>query len=88
MNKRVAIAPKPKGATRPDADDWVSHREITQPVEETKRLTIDIPKSLHTAIKTTCATRGTNMADEIRELLSRHFDSHTATIPAPETQIS
>ena len=87
MNKRVAIAPKPKGTSRPDADDWVSRREMTLPTEETKRLTIDIPKSLHTAIKTTCATRGTNMADEIRELLSQHFALGNNTAQQQETQI-
>ena len=73
MNKRVPIAAKPKGNTRPAADDWVSSREIAQPAEELKRLTIDIPKSLHTTIKTSCATRGAKMADEIRELLSQHY---------------
>ncbi|EJK90529.1 hypothetical protein UUU_27150 [Klebsiella pneumoniae subsp. pneumoniae DSM 30104 = JCM 1662 = NBRC 14940] len=34
-----------------------------------KRLTIDIPESLHKAIKSACALRGTKIADEVRELL-------------------
>jgi predicted DNA binding CopG/RHH family protein len=41
--------------------------------ESMKRLTIDIPKNLHTQIKTQCAARGVKMADEIRELLTKHF---------------
>ncbi len=73
MNKRVSISSKPKGSTAPLVDDWVSRREISEPSEELKRLTIDVPKSLHTAIKTSCATRGTKMADEIREILSHHY---------------
>ena len=74
MNKRVSIAAKPSSGGRPAADDWVAQREVpTAPVEEMKRLTIDINKSLHTAIKTECARRGVKMADEIRDLLERHF---------------
>jgi plasmid stability protein len=38
-----------------------------------KRLTIDIPASLHSRIKVSCAQRGVKMADEIRELLATHF---------------
>ena len=38
-----------------------------------KRLTIDIPESLHTRVKSQCAKRGAKMADEIRALLEAHF---------------
>ena len=38
-----------------------------------KRLTIDIPRSLHTRIKAACALRGSKMADEIRVLLDREY---------------
>jgi len=34
-----------------------------------KRLTIDVPETLHRQIKTACAQRGTKIADEVRELL-------------------
>lgn len=40
-----------------------------------KRLTIDIPASLHMAVKAQCAMRGTKIADEVRELLSKKFGS-------------
>lgn len=73
MNKRVSIAAKPAGASHPMADEWVSNREVPISPEEMKRLTIDITKDLHTAIKTDCARRGVKMADEIRDLLERHF---------------
>jgi len=38
-----------------------------------KRLTIDVPVELHTAIKVDCAIRGAKMADVIRELLESQF---------------
>lgn len=39
-----------------------------------KRLTIDIPASLHRTIKSQCALRGTKIADEIRELLMYKYE--------------
>jgi len=41
--------------------------------EPLKRLTIDIPASLHRAIKVQTAQRGTKMSDEVRALLESHF---------------
>lgn len=72
MNKRVSLSARPQTSAH-SADDWVSRREIPANVESVKRLTIDINKSLHTAIKTECARQGVNMADAIRALLEKHF---------------
>lgn len=41
--------------------------------EENKRLTIDIPASLHRTIKSQCALRGTKIADEVREILIEKY---------------
>ena len=41
--------------------------------ESMKRLTIDIPETLHRAIKIQCAVRGTKIADEVRELLQKKY---------------
>ena len=41
--------------------------------EKMKRLTIDVPESLHRRIKAQCATRGFQMADIIRGLLDEEF---------------
>jgi hypothetical protein len=41
--------------------------------EAMKRLTIDVPASLHARIKSQCALRGVKMADEVRGLLEKHF---------------
>lgn len=56
----------------PSADAWVESRSVEDEpllVEKMKRLTIDIPESLHKAIKSSCALRGSKIADEVRELL-------------------
>jgi hypothetical protein len=74
--KRVSLAAKPRGAaaTTPTADAWVQSRQLESGNGEAmKRLTVDVPSSLHTRIKSQCALRGVKMADEIRELLEKHF---------------
>ncbi len=73
MSKKVSFGIKPDpgradGAAK--ADDWVNNR-----LEATKRLTIDVPASLHARIKSQCALRGAKMADEVRALLEQHFQS-------------
>jgi ParG len=75
MTKKISIATKPMAAPKlADADAWVDKRSTEVASDEKiKRLTIDIPNGLHRQIKIQCATRGTKMADEIRELLERHF---------------
>ena len=70
--KKVSIASKPLApANRPTADDWVKASQAA--AEPMKRLTIDVPLSLHKRIKTQCAMKGDKMADVIRELLEKHF---------------
>ena len=72
--KTVSIRPRP-GAERspaPSAEAWVQHRD-TALQEPMKRLTIDVPASLHARVKSQCALRGVKMTDEIRALLEKHF---------------
>lgn len=71
MNKKVAFGPRPSLGRAEDTktDDWVNRRDP----EAMKRLTIDVPASLHARIKSQCAIRGVKMADEVRELLEKHF---------------
>lgn len=75
MSKKISFTAKP--ASRPasvEADKWVESREKpTTTPEPMKRLTIDVPENLHRRLKIACATRGSNMADEIRALLEKHF---------------
>jgi hypothetical protein len=70
--KKITISGKPTAKPSPSSpDEWVSDR--TGSGEPTKRLTIDIPLSLHQRVKSQCALRGQKMADEVRELLEKHF---------------
>ena len=67
MSKKVNISPKPKRPEPEKADAWIEGRQ------EMKRLTIDVPESLHRRIKTTCSENGVKMADKVREILEKEF---------------
>ncbi|UNE53769.1 hypothetical protein [Bartonella machadoae] len=73
MNKKIKIGTKPTHKSIPlTADAWVeSHKDKRDGAM--KRLTIDVPESLHRLIKMSCASRGTKIADEVRELLSQKY---------------
>jgi hypothetical protein len=76
--KKVAIGAKPTNKPAPaQADAWVENRADEAPeadeAEPIKRLTIDIPQSLHRRIKSQCAGRGNKIVDEIRELLLQKY---------------
>ena len=74
MTKKIAFGTKPinKPAIATNADEWVDRRDAGE-VESIKRLTIDIPESLHRNIKAQCAMRGSKIADEVRELLLQKY---------------
>lgn len=76
MSKKVSFAARPSNrAVSADADKWVEHREtpVTESSEPMKRLTIDVPSSLHRRLKMSCVQRGHKMADEIRTLLEQNY---------------
>ncbi len=72
--KKINIGSKPnlKPTAPASADSWVNNR-MTPTDEPMKRLTIDIPLSLHQRVKSECALRGVKMADEVRDLLEAQF---------------
>lgn len=70
--KKIDFGAKPTSKPAAPADAWVDQR-ATGEVEAMKRLTIDIPESLHRSIKSQCAMRGTKIADEVRELLLQKY---------------
>jgi hypothetical protein len=75
--KKIAIGNKPSTKSQPATSDaWVSDRKPDD--EPTKRLTIDVPASLHAKIKASCAMRGTKMVDEITVLLEEKFLQSTS----------
>lgn len=73
--KKVAIGAKPTSKPASvTADAWVESRaQEGEAKVEMKRLTIDIPESLHRRIKTQCAQNGSKIADEVRELLVQKY---------------
>ena len=74
MSKKVTIGVKPTSkSTQASADEWVENRNTGNAPEPIKRLTIDIPESLHRVIKMQCASRGAKIADEVRELLIQKY---------------
>jgi hypothetical protein len=80
--KKVSITPKPTNVqSEPNLDNWISQGKENlndaQPTsEKIKRLTIDIPESLHRTIKAQCANRGNKIVDEIRALLLQKYENN------------
>ncbi|WP_317993692.1 hypothetical protein [Bartonella gliris] len=73
MSKKIKIGTKPTNkSTAVTVDAWVESRKGSVD-KSMKRLTIDVPESLHRLIKMSCASRGTKIADEVRELLSQKY---------------
>lgn len=70
--KKITLNIKPSKKQEVSADDWVESRS-TEENEPIQRLTIDIPVSLHRAIKAQCAMRGKKIVQEIRELLIQKY---------------
>ncbi len=80
MTKRVAFGTTPT-ATQPQPaapvladqakiEQWVEGRGRVEPM---KRFTLDVPASLHSRIKATCAMRGQKMNEVLLALLEEQF---------------
>jgi len=86
--KKITFGSKPSPRTgQGSPDDWVADRSA-QPTEPTKRLTIDVPLSLHQRVKSQCAMQGEKMADVIRELLEQRFQQDQPVRPDPIPEAS
>ena len=80
MGKKVNISKKPENRvlnTEQKVDQWVNNRttdfEEQEEAKETKRLTLDIPKSLHQKIKYKEVEEGETMANMLRKLLEKNY---------------
>lgn len=62
--------PRPKTEVAPTPEQWVEQRTVD---EKMKRMTFDVPESLHKRVKAGCALRGVTIRDVILELLEREF---------------
>src|SRR5262245_10266041 len=65
VERRAEPAPAPEAT--PQAE------KATPKPEPMKRLTIDIPASLHKRVKSQCGAQGTTIADVVRHFLERKF---------------
>lgn len=82
MNKKVAFGAKPTPKAAPASiDELVRSRaegsaaNETKTGEGTRRVSVDLPMSLHTKLKLHCVQNGVLMADYLRELITKHFDA-------------
>jgi hypothetical protein len=77
--KKVKLGHRPHSKIPTNPDEWVgSAPESVEAAPESvpmKRLTIDIPETLHRQIKTHCAAQGVRMSEDIRELLMEKYGS-------------
>lgn len=80
--KKVSFNAKPKQEKPINVDEWVVNRDLkaidskSQSAEisiKMKRLTLDIPESLHRTIKKKAVEDGETMADQLRSLLEKHY---------------
>lgn len=76
--KKVSIGTKPVPSVSANVDQWVETRTVeteTLPQEKPKmkRLTLDIPETLHRAIKMKSVEQGVPMADLLRDLLESNY---------------
>lgn len=62
--------PRPKAEPAADPEQWVENRTADEP---NKRMTFDVPASLHMRVKAGCALRGKTIRDVILELLETEF---------------
>ena len=71
MAKTVTVArPRPV----PTDDEFVRQKPAqSDPGEPLKRITVDVPLSLHTRVKIDCAARHTNMATAIKEMIEQRW---------------
>ena len=82
QQKKVNFNAKPKQEKPINVDEWVVNRDLKavdskliseEAPEKIKRLTLDIPESLHRAIKKKAVEDGETMADQLRSLLEKHY---------------
>lgn len=80
--KKVSFNAKPKQEKPINVDEWVVNRDLKaidsksqreEAAIKMKRLTLDIPESLHRAIKKKAVEDGETMADQLRSLLEKHY---------------
>jgi hypothetical protein len=84
MAKSGIIPPKPQQSNAA-ADDWVNGGTATAVAsagkgssEPTKRMTVDIPQSLHRRVMFDCLSQGVKFTTELRKMIEDRWPEKTA----------
>jgi len=83
MSKKITMSARPKPSPKPEIDQWVEKREApieAKPDVKQKRFTINIDPTLHTDLKVSCAKRGIQIADLVRNLIERDLRSYEESV--------
>lgn len=72
--KKINFGRRPSSQSSAQVDEWVeNHGQEEEQTVKMKRLTVDIPESLHRVIKADCAIQGLKIADVVRGMLVQRF---------------
>ena len=71
MKNDASFSGKPPGQNLSRAADAIAN--ITPPPEPKKRMTVDLPLSLHSRVKLRCVQDNVAISDVVREMLERNF---------------
>lgn len=77
MSKTFATAPKPRQPTAEEIEAFekngIGHdrQNVPAAAEPTKRLSLDLPASVHRRFKTACSATGRKMVGEIEDFIRR-----------------
>ena len=75
--KKVAIGSRPSKSKAAAAEQWIKTRETAKAGEDDamKRMTFDMPESLHKRLKLYCVEHGTKMSIVFRDLVENLLEN-------------
>ena len=79
MSKDVSFSGKPPSQVNPRAAEALEALGLSPSPEKTKRLTVDVPATLHARMKLECCRRDVAIADVVRRLLNAEFPDMPST---------
>ena len=71
--KKVTFSSRPAPALPPAAEQWIDQGSTPPAEGPVKRMTFDVPESLHRRVKAGCAQRGVTIREVILQLLEAEF---------------
>lgn len=79
MSKEVSFSARPPSRNNTRAADAFKELGLKPPPEPVKRLTINVPVSLHQRMKLQCVRDDVTIADVVREFLEGRFPGETVS---------